>query len=80
MKPKTIVLLIVIVLFLILILRNSQAVTFWLFFWPIEMSQIILTLVTLLIGFVVGFVVAKLTGRKPARTVAQPPPSETVQS
>ncbi len=63
MKPKVIILLILIVLALIILLQNTDPTEFQLLFWNIEMSLVILVLVNLLIGFVLGFVVAKLTGR-----------------
>lgn len=61
MKPKTIAVLIVIALFLIILIQNTQVVTLRLFFWKIGMSQIILVPLTMLIGFVLGYVVAKVT-------------------
>lgn len=80
MKTKTIILLILIILCLIIILQNSQAVYLHLLFWKIGMSQIILTLTTLLIGFIVGFVVAKLTGKKPGKAFTEASPSESARS
>ena len=47
MKPKTVALIIVILLALILILPNTQVATFRFFFIPIRMSQIVMTLFTL---------------------------------
>ena len=65
MKPKVILLLIVIALALVILLQNTDPTEFQLLFWNIEMSLVILVLVNLLIGFVLGFVVAKLGGRRP---------------
>lgn len=62
MKAKTIVILVLIVLFLIILLQNMQVVTLRLFFWKIAMSQIILIPLVMLIGFVLGYIVAKVTG------------------
>lgn len=64
LKPKFIVPLVLFMLFVIVVLQNSQAVTLRLFFWKITTSQIILTPVLVSIGLVVGFIVAKLTGRR----------------
>ncbi len=62
-KPKTIVLLVLIVLFLVILLQNMSPVTLRLLFWRIEAPQIILIPVTMLLGFVIGYMVAKMTGK-----------------
>jgi uncharacterized integral membrane protein len=61
MKPKTIVVLVVIALFLIILIQNTQVVTLRLLFWKVGMSQIVLVPLTMLIGFVLGYIVAKVT-------------------
>jgi uncharacterized integral membrane protein len=58
MKPRTIVLLVLIILFLIILAQNTQVVTLRLLFWKIEMSQVILVPVTMIIGFILGYLVA----------------------
>jgi putative membrane protein len=63
MKAKTIILLILIALFVIILIQNTQVVTIQLFFWKLSMSRIILICMLMLIGFIVGFLVAKI-GRK----------------
>ena len=60
MKPKTIVALVLLVLFLIALFQNTQVVTLRLFFWELSMPQILLTSLTVLIGFVSGYIVAKV--------------------
>jgi uncharacterized integral membrane protein len=62
MKPKVIFILVVIALFLIILVQNTQVVTLRLFFWEAAMSQIILIPLIMIIGFVVGYFVAKLRG------------------
>lgn len=62
MKAKTIVVLILIALFLVILIQNTQAVALRLFFWKIGVSQIILIPLTMLIGFVVGYIVARVIG------------------
>jgi len=64
MKPKLIVVLVLIALFLIVLIQNTQAVTLRLFFWKVGMSQIILIPLTMLIGFVVGYIVTRVTGNR----------------
>jgi uncharacterized integral membrane protein len=67
MRLKIIVLLVLIGLFVILLIQNTQVVTLRLFFWKVGMSQIILIPVTMAIGFVIGFIVAKVTGNRDKR-------------
>jgi uncharacterized integral membrane protein len=64
MRPKLIVVLVLIALFLVILIQNIQPVTLRLFFWKVGMSQIILIPITMAIGFVVGFIVAKVAGNK----------------
>jgi len=64
MKARTIALLVLIALFVIILIQNTQVVTLRLFFWKIGMSQIILIPLTMIIGFVVGFIVSKVTGNQ----------------
>ena len=67
MRPKFIVVLVLIALFLIILIQNIQPVTLQLFFWKVGMSQIILIPLIMAIGFVVGFVVSKVTGNQRKR-------------
>jgi uncharacterized integral membrane protein len=67
MKPKTIVVLVLIGLFLIVLIQNTQVVTLRLLFWKVGMSQIILMPLIMLIGFILGYMVAKVTGGSHAR-------------
>ena len=61
MRPKTIIILILIVLFSIILIQNTEVVTLQLFFWKISMSRIIMISFLILLGFFIGFLVAKLT-------------------
>lgn len=62
MKPMTIVILVLVALFVIILVQNTQVVTLHLLFWKLGMSQIILVPLTMLIGFIIGYLVAKVTG------------------
>ena len=62
MKPMTIVILVLVALFVIILVQNTQVVTLRLLFWKLGMSQIILVPLTMLIGFIIGYIVAKATG------------------
>jgi uncharacterized integral membrane protein len=61
MKPKLVIALVVIILFLIFLIQNTQVVTLHLYFWKISMSQIILIPLVLIVGFIVGFIVDRFT-------------------
>jgi uncharacterized integral membrane protein len=63
MKPKTIIILILVILAVIVVLQNTEIVTLQLFFWKISMSRIIFISFLLLAGFILGFLVAKLVKR-----------------
>ena len=63
MKPKVIGVLIIGVLFLIVLLQNTQVVSMRLLFWEISMSRIILLPLVVLIGFVIGFFVGRKSSR-----------------
>ena len=64
MKPKLIAVLVVIILFAVFLIQNTQVITLRLYFWRISTSQIILIPLVLLAGFVSGYVFAKLRGER----------------
>ena len=78
MKPKWIVSLVVVTLFLIFLLQNTQVVTLRLYFWSISMAQIILIPLTVILGFIAGYIVAKITGKHAAAIKAENPKSGEV--
>jgi len=60
MKPKTIIILILLILCLVILIQNTEVVTLQVFFWPITMSRILLIPILLFIGFVIGYLAAVL--------------------
>ena len=60
MKPKLIVILTAILLFLIVLAQNTYVITLHLFFWQISMSQVLLILFTIILGFAAGYITAVL--------------------
>ncbi len=64
MKPKTIIVLILIGLALIIILQNTQVVTLRFLFWDIAMSRIILIPLLMLVGVVLGYIGATMWGNR----------------
>ena len=59
MKAKTIIILILIALFAIILIQNTQVVIVQLFFWKLSMSRIILISLSMLIGLLIGFLIGK---------------------
>lgn len=73
-KPKLAGAAIAAVLFLIILLQNSEMVVIDVLFWPIILSKLVLIPLLMSLGFVLGFVVAKLTGSRATTPVVTPPP------
>jgi len=68
MKPRVIIILILLVLSLIFVIQNTTIVEVQLFFWKISMARIIMLSFLLLVGFIIGYLVAKFSEeRKPAK-------------
>jgi len=63
MKTKVILILVIAALAVILLVQNTQIVTYRLFLWSVSVSQVILLPLAILIGFAIGFLAAKLSGR-----------------
>jgi len=63
MKFKTILALVVLVLAVVIIVQNTQVVTYRALLWSVSVSQIILLPAALLLGFLIGFLVGKASGR-----------------
>jgi len=60
MKPKSIGILIVVILCLVVLFQNTGMVTLRFLFWEFTMSQIFLLPIVLVIGFILGYTVARL--------------------
>ncbi len=63
MKPKAIVILVLVVLFIIILIQNTHVITLNLFFWKVSLSTIILMFFVLLGGFILGYLTSMLTRR-----------------
>jgi len=63
-RPKIIAIIVISILALIILLQNLHTVTFSMFFWTVEVSQLLLVLLMLIIGYVLGYLTAKLGGKK----------------
>ena len=63
MKPKTIIILILLILCLVILIQNTEVVTLQVFLWSITMSRILLIPILIVIGFVIGYLAAALKKR-----------------
>jgi uncharacterized integral membrane protein len=67
MNLKIVLVVILVSLFLIITLQNTEMETFTILFWKIDMSRIVFMYLSVLIGFLAGYILAKFTSRrKPA--------------
>lgn len=68
---KIIVMGVLVLLFTILVVQNTDVVTVQLFAWEVTMSQIILLVLTLLAGFILGYFTAHGSHRSRKRQRAE---------
>lgn len=64
MSKTQIIATIIAILFLIILIQNTEVVEFRFFFWQVAMSRIIMLGLALLIGFIIGYIVAHNKSRK----------------
>ena len=64
MKAKTIVVLVLVVMFLILLIQNTEVVEFSFYFWELSMSGIIFLPGILITGFIIGYLTAVIRTKK----------------
>ena len=64
---KIALLIVLLTLFTVLVLQNTETVSVRLIFGTVTMSRIVLLLMTLLIGFVSGYIVARLGPTRKAK-------------
>ena len=55
MKPKTIFISAIILLFVIIIIQNTELAGFQLLFWKVKMSRAILLPIIFITGLIIGF-------------------------
>jgi uncharacterized integral membrane protein len=73
MRIKTVVILVLIILFAILLIQNSGMAALKFYVWNIYAPQFILVFLVFCLGFLVGFLVAK-TGRRRDKESPVPTP------
>ncbi len=64
MRAKLIILMILIILFTIFVVQNTEPVSLQVFFWHVaELPKIILLTVTLVIGVILGFIISTVLNK-----------------
>jgi uncharacterized integral membrane protein len=58
MKPRVVIILLLVILAVIFIVQNTHLVSVDILFWTFQMSQIVMIVLMLLIGFFIGFLAA----------------------
>lgn len=66
MDWKTVVVVLLVVLFVIITIQNTEVASFSFLFWQIHMSRIVMLLITFVIGVVAGYALA-FVGRRKSR-------------
>ena len=65
MRAKVIILMVLIILFTIFVVQNTEPVSLQVFFWHIaELPKIILLTVTLALGVIFGFIISAVLNRR----------------
>ncbi len=72
MKAKTIVIIVVTILLTIVITQNTDAVSFKLLFWNLDISKLFLIPTLLLIGFLLGLLSRKSRERQETEQYDKP--------
>jgi uncharacterized integral membrane protein len=80
MKGKGILIVVLVALFGILLLQNSGAIEFRLYFWKITAPFFIWLMGVFLIGLVVGYLLAKVERRKGSKKAVPPAPEPPASS
>jgi uncharacterized integral membrane protein len=74
MKPRSVIVLILLMLFLIVIVQNTEVVSVRLLFWDFVMSRIILLALSLSIGIVIGFLLGRPGRKQKQFAITKQPP------
>jgi uncharacterized integral membrane protein len=64
MKPKTIFIITIVLLFLIIIVQNTEVTGVQLLFWKVEMSRALLLPIIFIAGIIIGFLGCLITSKK----------------
>ena len=72
MKPKTIVLLVLVILAVVIIIQNSMTIPFRLLFWSATGPLIFLVMGVFVVGVVVGYLAAKKDRGKEPKPPIEP--------
>ncbi len=63
-NPKILLIIVILSLFVIVTLQNTEIARFKILFWTVDMSRIIFIYLSVIVGFITGYIIAKITGGK----------------
>ena len=72
LQAKVVVVAILAILLVVLVVQNTEVMVVHILFWDLEMSRVVLILLSTVVGFAGGFIVAKMTGRDDAPAKSRP--------
>ncbi len=64
MRPKILIVIVLLALLVIILFQNTEEVIFRIFFWKISMSQVILVPLAIFLGFLFGYFVGRADRRR----------------
>ncbi len=74
MRVRSVVILVLLVLFLVVVAQNTEVVSVRLLFWDLAMSRIILLALSLAVGVIVGFLLGRPWRKRELHARAKRPP------
>jgi uncharacterized integral membrane protein len=80
MQVKLIILMILIVLFTIFVSKNTAMVDLWFFFWPINVSKIVILTIIFAVGAITGLLVSALFIRSKEKKLRKEEPKKNIPS
>lgn len=66
-KTKWILIAVLAVVFFVVLIQNTEVVSFQFLFWTLTMSRILMISFLMLLGLVIGYVLGRMQGRPPKR-------------
>lgn len=78
MRIRSVVILVLLILFLIVTAQNTDAVKLRILFWDLQTSRIILLVFTLVLGIVVGVLLGRPWKRRRRERATATEPTDTV--
>ena len=72
MKPKQVIVLLILSLLLIILFQNRRVIDLYILFWNFRMSQIILLMLVIVLSFSLGYFTHYLVKRRKSNQITKP--------